>query len=283
LAAESKMKQQEKKEKEKIKKEEEKKRKAEEQEIQKREQQRVDAKKKAEEQAEKDRATSVAMQEQRALDRITSVFDEDRCERLDALDLLSNEDLMNNLEQALEADASLRGALHILRKSANDEEFRIDCLVALVHDITPVWPLSLCLPADAKPSASVRNRSKKARTRLRDVATKFLLSLKPGSGADGVAEVTKHQHGFIKGLYEWPFWTLEGREEELRLREEAKAAALAAAPAPSEESKEAKISNKTKKAKEKVQEKEKGDEDIDALLNEFGVTVTEKKKKKSKK
>eukprot|EP00929_Paragymnodinium_shiwhaense_P005093 TRINITY_DN10659_c0_g1_i5.p1 TRINITY_DN10659_c0_g1~~TRINITY_DN10659_c0_g1_i5.p1 ORF type:complete len:803 (-),score=433.41 TRINITY_DN10659_c0_g1_i5:248-2656(-) len=290
-AADAKRKQQEKKEREKAKKDEEKKKKQAEQELQRREQQREEARLKAIEQAEKDKAEAEANKAAKEQERIETLFDKDRIERLDALEKLSEQDLSNQLQEAMDADGSLRGALQLLKNAEIAEEDRKDCLMVLVMKVSLVWHLGLEPPADVKLPNTTRNKAKKARLRLRDLALKWFGAVKANFGKDALKEATVWQKGMVDGLYEWPVWSVEEREAELLARGEVVAPAVAeAAPEPAAESEVASpvsaepspsgassggSKKKGKKAKEAGQ-----DEDLDALFNEFGITVEEKKGKK---
>merc|ERR1712039_1098425 len=81
-----------------------------------------------------------------------------------------------------------------------------------------VWPLALTNPKDVKPVPQTRNKCKKARGQLRLIMQKFLDSRKATEGADAEKDVTDYQKGMIDGLFEWPVWTAEERETELRER-----------------------------------------------------------------
>jgi len=277
-AAEAKRKQQEKKDREKTKKAEEKKKKAEEQEQQRREQQREEAKQKAVEQAEKDRAAAKVMDQEREVERVAALFDVDRCERLNVLDRLSNTDLGAELQAAYDADDSLRGALHLLKGADFKEEDRMDCLMTLLRHISAVWALGLNPPADVRLPSTTRNRTKKARTLLRDVAAKFFGALKVSAGAGSVTQVTPYQRGMVEGSCEWPVWTVEEREEELRQQRTQAEASKPTSDTPVQETSPNKKGKKAKDTK-KTQGEE---EDLDSLLAEFGVSVDEKKKKKKR-
>jgi len=270
--AEAARKQLEKKEKLKAKKEEEKKKKAEEQEKTMRDQMREESKKKALEQAEKDRAAHQAEQDEKEVERIATLFNLDRLERLEQLDKLNDDDLACSLQGGCEADQSLCGALHLLRSEDIPDTQKIDCCMTLVNAVSPVWPLGLDPPADVKLTNVTRNKVKKARTRLRDAATKFLSSIAADFGADAVAQVTDYQRGLIDGKLAYKVWTAEAREQELRERAQKQAEAEAASTSPQKKGK------KGKDAKAKA-----CDDDIDALLVEFGDTSTGDKEKKSKK
>jgi len=278
-AAEAKRKQQEKKEKEKAKKEEEKLRKQEEQEQQRREQQREEAKQKAVEQAERDRVAAADEEAEREDQRVQKLFLDDRMERLALYDGLSAEAMMAELQAKLEEDASLRGSLGLLQKAAVDVEQKQDCLMTLLSHAGPVWQLGLEPPADVKPlDSAVRNKAKKARTQLRTVAQKLFNGLPGKYAAADAKEVTTYQKGMVDGLYEWRVWSLEEREAELAARN-----GNNQAPAETVVETEAETASPagSKKAK-KGSKSPKEEEDLDALLNEFGVTVVEDKKKSKK-
>jgi len=280
-AAEAKRKQQEKKEREKAKKEEEKLRKQEEQEQQRREQQREEAKQKALEQAERDRVAAANEEAEREDQRVQKLFLDDRMERLALYDGLSAEAMLAELQAKLEEDASLRGSLGLLQKAAVDVEQKQDCLMTLLSYAGPFWQLGLEPPADVKPlDSAVRNKAKKARTQLRTVAQKLFNSLPGKYAAADAKEVTEYQKGMVDGLYEWRVWSLEEREAELAARNSQASAETVvetevetASPTPSPAG--------GKKAK-KGSKQPKEEEDLDALLNEFGVTVVEDKKKSKK-
>jgi len=284
--------QQEKKEKEKIKKEAEKKLKAEADDIAKREKQREDAKRQAEEQAEKNRLDAIADKEAKSAERIAQMFDEDRKERMAKMENSTEADLRAEIQAACDADASLRGALHLVGWAEIDEEQRSDCLMVLLMKIGLAWHLGVVAPLDVDPVPATKNAVKKARTRLRDAANKFLAATADDFGVPDLGAVTAYQKGMIKGNYEWPVWTIEEREQELRDRknpggsktDEATTTSTSAAEAPSEG---APSPAGGKKKKGGANDEGKKEEDLDALFTEFGVVTSpiagKKKKNNGKK
>merc|ERR1712087_105419 len=133
-----------------------------------------------------------------------------------------------------------------------------------------VWQLGLDPPAGLTLSSNIRNRAKKARQQLRDKASNWFRSCPAKYGATDVQDVTDYQRGMVEGRFEWAVWTVEEREEELRKRapvvEATGAEQVVAATATSSKKKGGKAS------KGQVAE----EEDLDALLNEFGVTIEDK-------
>jgi len=278
-AADAKRKQLEKKEREKAKKAEEKKAKTEQEELAKREQQRADAKLQQELQAQRDREASMNTLKQRETEAEAELFDADRLERLDQLDAMSEEEIQTELTSSYAADASLRGALHLLTKADIDEEQSRDCLQVLLFRVSPVWQLGLAPPADIKAVTSTRNRVKKARLLLQKVALSWFQALDAPAKSD-LKQVTVWQRGMVEGLYEWPVWTQEVRMEELKERPDFVAAKEVVEEQVIDQTPTSNKGGKKKGAADKADE----EEDLDSLFAEFGVTITEKKpKKKSKK
>jgi len=286
VAAEAKRKQLEKKDREKSKKEEDKKAKAAQDEIAKRDKQREDAKLQKELQSQQDQeaaANAIREKEEAAL---VKLFDDDRLERLEYLDALSDAAIRSELATAFDSDASLRGALHLLKQASIDEEQRKDCLMVLIMRRSPAWQLGLAPPAEIKAIPATRNRAKKARLLLQKIALSWFQAIEAPGGSD-VKEVSRWQRGMVDGLFEWPVWTQEGRMEELNKR---KGPPLAlevpeanAAVQQQDEKAEEKPGN-SKGNKKKGAPQKAGEEDLDSLFAEFGVSVSDKKsKKKSKK
>mmetsp|Transcript_71688 Transcript_71688/g.202370 ORF Transcript_71688/g.202370 Transcript_71688/m.202370 type:complete len:803 (-) Transcript_71688:147-2555(-) len=276
-AAEAKQRQLEKKDREKAKREEEKQKKKEEDELRKKEEQRLEAKQRALDMEKKAREEAAQKQAENESERIAKLFCDDRLECLAAFDAEAGS---LDLEAELQQNAPVRGACHMLQTSEFDEADRLNCLMTLLSSISKIWQLGLDPPVGLTLPTNVRNRAKKARQQLRDKASTWFKGLRPGYGAADVHEVTEYQRGMVQGQYEWRVWTLEEREEELRLRaqeleaqappkvdDEAPAASAPAAP--------------SKKGKKPAKADAAGEEDLDSLLAEFGVTV-EKKKQKGK-
>lgn len=180
----------------------------------------------------------------------------------------------------------MRGSLHNLREAEIEEDDRKDCLMVLLMSVGVLWQLGLAPPSDVQLPSTTRAKAKKARGRVRDIAQKFFAKLPADFGADSVGDVTPWQQGMVDGSFEWPIWTLENREAELANRKQGTAAPStpqpiqgAAAEVATEES-PAVAGKKDKKAKDS--KKPGGEEDLDALLNEFGVTIEAKKSKNKK-
>jgi len=248
----------EKKEEEKARKAEERRQREEEQEAQKKLQQREEARQRSLEQAEKDRQAAAARREEQDAERVAQMFSTDRLEKLSKLDPMSEQDLAEALEKAVEEDPSLGAALQFMQECCSEEgaELMLDRAMALLSKAGPVWPLGLAAPATVRLPNAVRNRAKKARGRLRDVVTACLPKISQvGAGA----ELSEWQRGIADGSIEPPVWTPEEREAEERAAKQAKEQA-GEAPPPSKKGK------KAKEAKEP-----KGEEDLDELLAEFGV------------
>lgn len=211
---------------------------------------------------------------EREAEEESKLFDDDRLERLGCLNGMSEAEISAELKTAYDADASLRGALHLLKDADIDEEQRRDCLIVLVMGVSSIWHLALAPPANVKVVTSTRNQVKKARLLLHKVALSWFQALEAAWESD-LKTVTKWQRGMVDGLYEWPVWTKEGRMEELKQRPGfAPAVEVAEEQAPVEKPAESK-GGKKKGAAAKADE-----EDLDALFAEFGVTVSEKKSKK---
>mmetsp|Transcript_104036 Transcript_104036/g.323484 ORF Transcript_104036/g.323484 Transcript_104036/m.323484 type:complete len:292 (-) Transcript_104036:95-970(-) len=210
------------------------------------------------EQAEKDRQAAAARREEQDAERVAQMFSTDRLEKLSKLDPMSEQDLAEALEKAVEEDPSLGAALQFMQECCSEEgaELMLDRAMALLSKAGPVWPLGLAAPATVRLPNAVRNRAKKARGRLRDVVTACLPKISQvGAGA----ELSEWQRGIADGSIEPPVWTPEEREAEERAAKQAKEQA-GEAPPPSKKGK------KAKEAKEP-----KGEEDLDELLAEFGV------------
>eukprot|EP00933_Yihiella_yeosuensis_P000284 TRINITY_DN10043_c0_g2_i1.p1 TRINITY_DN10043_c0_g2~~TRINITY_DN10043_c0_g2_i1.p1 ORF type:complete len:787 (-),score=295.42 TRINITY_DN10043_c0_g2_i1:86-2446(-) len=261
---EAKKRQEEKKAAEKEKKAAEKASKQEEQELARREQQREDAKKKAIEQAEKDKAEAQKKKEEQDDERLVQLFSADRVDRLNKLDLLKEEALTAALQEAVEAQPGLAAALKLLREGAGEAEASLDRCMALVEHVGVVWQLAAVPPAEIRLPNVVRNRVKKAKSRLRDLADKFFKSTKFET-ADASC-VTEWQQGIVDGTIDPPVWAPP--QEKLRVEEASPESPSAGA--------------KGKKGKKGGKEAAK-DEDLDDLLAEFGVDVTSPKKGKKKK
>merc|ERR1712039_679956 len=123
------------------------------------------------------------------------------------------------------ADASMGGSMYLLKKAEatyDDDEQSLDCAAVLLKDLGGVWPLAMTNPKDVKPVPQTRNKCKKVRGSLRLTMQKFLDSRKATEGADVEKDVTDYQKGMVDGLFEWPVWTAEERETELRERAAAK-------------------------------------------------------------
>eukprot|EP00930_Biecheleria_cincta_P055127 TRINITY_DN41489_c0_g1_i1.p1 TRINITY_DN41489_c0_g1~~TRINITY_DN41489_c0_g1_i1.p1 ORF type:complete len:783 (-),score=281.30 TRINITY_DN41489_c0_g1_i1:142-2490(-) len=250
-AAEAAKRQQEKKEEQKAKKQEEKLKKQEEQESLRKEQQKEEAKQRALEQAEQAKAANLAKQQEMETERQVQLYSNDRVDRLNKLDPLSDEQLTQALRDSLEADAGLAGALKLLRDSSTEEEVSLDRVMALVSEVSAVWSLGLEPPAEIRPPNEIRNRAKTARKRLRKIASAFASSCDL-SAADPVA-ASDWQRGIADGSRELPTWSAKAKEDEK------------AVPAASPDSPTA-PGGKKKKKQDKTKE-----ENLDELLAEFGM------------
>lgn len=281
-SAEAKQRQQEKRETEKVKKSEEKKRQEEDQRTVQIQQQKEEARLRLEKEEEERQAAEAVARTAAALNALYEADREERCELLAAM---SAKDLEQELAARVEADASLAGALHLLRACSLGAEDQTECLCTLLSPVGTAWPLALNPPAEVKPSNAVKSKVKKARFRLRDDALKFWRSLDESHGANKVAKVTKVQRGYINGEYEWPMWTEAGRKAELQARGEplpdARAVPVVEEAPAAEAVDEAPAAVKTDK-KAKDPKKGGGEEDFDALLAEFGVSAGGKKGRKKK-
>merc|ERR1711964_668249 len=120
-------------------------------------------------------------------------------ERLAILDERSNEDLTKELESALELNASLRGALHLLKvgPAQDASEFPSERAMAIIWDLSSVWALGLTPPTSIKLPSSTRNRSKKARGRLQDLLVAFVKTAQ--TSEEDVSSATEEQHAIVDG------------------------------------------------------------------------------------
>merc|ERR1719359_2220528 len=91
--------------------------------------------------------------------------------------------------------------------------------MVLIMKVTLVWHLGLEPPADVKLPNNTRNKAQKWFAGLK--ATNF--------GKDAWKAATEWQNGMVDGCFEWPVWTVQEREEELRARGEKVAAPVAVA------------------------------------------------------
>lgn len=274
-ATEVKKRQAEKKDDGKAKKAEDKAKKQVEQDEQKRIQQREDAKTRSIEQADRDRAAAQTAKEEQDQERQVQMFSADRLERLAKLEPLTDADILASLRTAVDEDKTLSASLKFMQNTAAaaGAELALDRFMALVYTLSPVWPLGLAAPAAIKLPNAIRNRVKKARTRLRDAVTSFLQSAK----LDGTDEslVSDWHRGIIDGSIEPPVWTPEEREAEAKAEAEAKlrrAQQDAPATQPS-----------LKKGKAKGAKEPAAEEDLDQLLAEFGMAPPNAKKGGKKK
>merc|ERR1712203_666377 len=113
------------------------------------------------------------------------------------------------------------GALYLLKKAApsyQDDEQSLDCAAVLLQSRGGVWPLAMTNPKDVKPVPQTRNKCKKVRMQLRLTMQKWLDSRTATEGAEAEKDVTDYRKGMVDGLFEWPVWTAEEREEELGKR-----------------------------------------------------------------
>merc|ERR1712192_49509 len=189
-AADAKRRQQEKREKERAIAKDAKKTKAEHEDKLLAELQQEDAKNKSAEQSAKDAAKTRALREEQNIEHIAQLLEYDYAQRLPTLDVLSNEDLLAAINNAVETDPSLRGSLELLHQAKIGEDQRRDCLMVLLIALGPVWHLALAPPADVKVQSAIRNKVKKARMRLRDVAWKAFGTFPSKFGVDAVSSVT---------------------------------------------------------------------------------------------
>jgi len=256
----AKKRQEEKKEQEKLKKQQKAEAEKAEKEKLKKEQQREEAARKAQEQSEKHRAEAAARKAEMDGERVAQMYATDRLTRLELLDNASEDALMTMLKEAVEADPSVGSAL--LQLQVYTLEDMLDSAMAIVSVVGEIWPLGLLGPPEVPLPAAVRSRVKKARQQLRTTVTNFL---DKGTFVD--APLSEWQQAIVEGTIDIPVWTPEEQEQE-----EAKAkAAEDASP---------------KKGKKGKKEQPKGDEeDLDALLAEFGVDTSKAAKsgKKGKK
>ncbi|CAJ1403529.1 unnamed protein product [Effrenium voratum] len=248
-AADAAKRQQEKKEEQKARKAEEKQKKQEENERLKKEQQREEARIKAQEQSEKDKQLAQAKKQEMEQERLVQLFSQDRIDRLAKLDALTDEKLLDALQESV-TDPGLAGALKLLDQVD-------DRAVALVHERQAVWGLALP-PPQIRVENALRNRVKKARNRLTQVMTSFFSKCEFDAADDGA--VSEWQRGIVDGSVEIPTWEETAPEPET---------------APDKP-------DKPEKKKAKKPEKSKED-DLDQILAELDSPEKSKKAGKKKK
>ncbi|CAJ1403530.1 unnamed protein product [Effrenium voratum] len=202
-AADAAKRQQEKKEEQKARKAEEKQKKQEENERLKKEQQREEARIKAQEQSEKDKQLAQAKKQEMEQERLVQLFSQDRIDRLAKLDALTDEKLLDALQESV-TDPGLAGALKLLDQVD-------DRAVALVHERQAVWGLALP-PPQIRVENALRNRVKKARNRLTQVMTSFFSKCEFDAADDGA--VSEWQRGIVDGSVEIPTWEETAPEPE---------------------------------------------------------------------
>lgn len=158
----------------------------------------------------------IAVWEEMELERAVQAFSQDRVsrrervsretrvafERLTRLEALSDEQLLAQLAEATEADATLGAALQLLKASGDVEKG-----MALVHHIGVAWGLGLQAPL--RMENAVRNRVKRGRKRLTDSLAAFL---KASETFEGTA--TAWQRGIVEGSIEVPAWEPAEEAEE---------------------------------------------------------------------
>eukprot|EP00397_Hematodinium_sp_SG-2012_P008784 GEMP01008853.1.p1 GENE.GEMP01008853.1~~GEMP01008853.1.p1 ORF type:complete len:767 (+),score=233.72 GEMP01008853.1:39-2339(+) len=156
--------------------------------------------------------------------------------------------------------ASVLRALH----AVEDEEQRLDAACVLLAQVYPAEEFFLLgkrqitVPNVSGVSNVMRNRTKKVRQQVRDAVKDALSSARtaaPVAGGD-VVPCPEGVKPVLEGIYPLEGW---------------------------ENSPVAKVDESGKKGGKKKAKKEAEDEDLDALLQEFDVTVSDKKKKKGKK
>merc|ERR1712115_368429 len=97
----------------------------------------------------------------------------------------------------------------------------------------------------------------------------------------------------VEGLYEWPVWSAEERQEEMRLRGdvgetpslpiESRAEEVAGKVIPEITPTKEELTSSNKNGKKAHKKTDAApEEDLEALFAEFGVTITEKKSKTKK-
>eukprot|EP00811_Abedinium_folium_P012855 NODE_2193_length_2269_cov_5.719888.p1 GENE.NODE_2193_length_2269_cov_5.719888~~NODE_2193_length_2269_cov_5.719888.p1 ORF type:complete len:388 (+),score=153.19 NODE_2193_length_2269_cov_5.719888:758-1921(+) len=264
--AEAKRRQQEKKEAEKAKKAEEKRLREEDEADVKRQQAKDLQRQHFLEQAEKERLNEIERREERE----ANIFSEDRRKRLERLENMQPNEPEGGLATllAVEADGAgeaLRGALLQTRENAGAADFEIllDRVAALLLDKEPIWALCLLPPSNLKPSAEVRNRSKKARLRLREVLGAWFTNVNL-AGADS-SNASEYQRSVVEGT---ATYTWQPAEESKKL--------VAAEPPTSSSGVQPKKGKKGGKGP-------KEEEDLDALLKEAGLAPAPAAKKSGKK
>jgi len=163
------------------------------------------------------------------MERLVQLFSLDCLARLTPLDAATDEDLKGVLQQAVQDDAALKGAMVTVVKQGSEEaglETMLDRAMSLLYKLGPIWVLGLLLDPKIRLPNDIRNRAKKARQRLRNLVQVFLSQV----SFDGVKTkaVTKWQHGIADGSVEPVVYSLQIKEAE-------EEAAKAASPAAQEE------------------------------------------------
>jgi len=163
------------------------------------------------------------------MERLVQLFSLDCLARLTPLDAATDEDLKGVLQQAVQDDAALKGAMVTVLKQGSEEgglETMLDRAMSLLYKLGPIWVLGLLLDPKIRLPNDIRNRAKKARQRLRNLVQVFLSQV----SFDGVKTkaVTKWQHGIADGSVEPVVYSLQIKEAE-------EEAAKAASPAAQEE------------------------------------------------
>lgn len=222
--------------------------------------------KRSEEQRLKQKAENEADTAQRALENKTFEYERDRlarCDAFDKVDKIGWSAVVEAAKAAVDTPVVASGLAAIAEWSYEDPEELLDNQLQVMGSF---FALGSQPPADALPlSSGLRSRVKKLRTKIRNAAAAGEFVLAPAEGSVPCSA--------------------EALEEMLQAgRGEAPLPAAAAAPEP-----EKVVEAVAEEAPKKAGKKAKGakapaeEEDLDALLSEFGVTVSDKKKKGGKK
>jgi hypothetical protein len=213
--------------------------------------------KRSEEQRQKQKAEKEAEDAEKVLEQRTFEFERDRLARADAFDKLAWPAVVE-ASQAAAAHPIVASGLAAAAAEYEDAEELLDAQLACLGSF---FVLGKRPAEDALAlSSGLRSRVKKLRTKLRTAAAAGDFTLEPPEGA--VADAEALQQLLLASNAEAPSPVVAAQADDAVAAEEA---------APSKASK--------KKAKAKAAPA--GDEDLDALLEEFGMTASEKKPKKS--
>jgi curved DNA-binding protein CbpA len=252
---EAERKKQEKKEAERLKKEAEREQREAQKALEKAEKEKADNKRRAEQQSEKDRLEKEAELKRREEETAVLLLEADRRERADQFEAMPWEEVC----EAARAVAAKEVEGRLLKAAATKSgEDKMDAQLASLGGIFVLG----VRPSQSAPavSSNLRNRIKKIRNRLRQALAANEFGELSGCGKADEATLEMLLSAAVDGKVEAP------------------ASQQAEAPAAVEEPAAASPTKSKKKGKAKAQE-----EDLDALLAEFGVEPKAEKSKKPKK